>query len=280
METEIAILKQYLLGNLTPQETEEIDLRILSDESLEEKLYRAENELAEDFLEGTLTPEETELFYKNFLVSAQRKEHLKEIALLKKYAGNAFNAQSSSKLTDESTAGFGQRLKNFFEVNFRPAAAVLTVLIICLAAGITWKLFFTNSNNELAQIEKEYERMNRQDLSNLSDYQKLSNVSLFSGTLRDLNRAKKLNHEELTENVFFRLELPFQAGAETTFNVQILKEQKTIFRQNRVKIYKNQSGQEIRLIAPKSVLQNGQYQIRLENDSLKDLSLTYGFTVE
>lgn len=68
-EINIANLKQYLLGNLPPQEAEAIDLQIISDESSEEKLLWAESELMEDYLDETLSPTDVELFKENFLVS-------------------------------------------------------------------------------------------------------------------------------------------------------------------------------------------------------------------
>lgn len=283
MENETVKLKKYLLGNLTPTEIEEIDLQVLSDETLEEKLNWAESELAEDFLEGTLTPMEIELFHKNFLVSPERKDHLKEIALLKKYSGTVRQpGETPVEKPFQSSEGFFRRLKIFLTTGLQqyPAFVVLGLLIICLGLGITWKIFSGGSNNELTRLEKEYGEMNHKDLSDLSDYQNLSGASLFSGTFRDSNSGNKLNQERLTENVFFRLALPFEASSETLFDVQVLKAQKPVFRQNQVRVYKNQSGQEIRLIVPKSVLQKGQYQIRLENPSAKDSGVIYSFAVE
>ena len=280
MEIETVKFKQYLLGNLTPEETEKIDMQIISDAGLEEKLCWAESELAEDFLEGTLTPEETELFCKNFLISPERESQLKQIALLKNYSKNALNAQTSDEETDKPADNFFGLWKKFFTINLRPATAVLAVLIICFAFGIAWIIFSGVSNNELTQFEKKYESLNRKDLSNLSDFQNFSNVSLFSGTFRDSNSGNKLKQDALTEDVLFRFALPFGVGDETLFNVQILKEQKPVFRQNQVRVYKNQSGQEIRLIVPKSILHKGQYQISLENPSIKGSSVIYGLTVE
>jgi hypothetical protein len=162
----------------------------------------------------------------------------------------------------------------------RPLTVVLALLIICLGLGIAWKIFFGKTNVELTQLEKEYNEMNHQDLSKFSDFQNLSTVNLSPGTFRDSGNAHKFNQQQLTENVFFRLIIPYEIENETLFNVQILKDQSLVFRQNQVKIYKNQSGQEIRLIVPGSILQKGQYQISLENPQIKDSNLVYSLAVE
>ena len=61
-EINITDYKQYLLGNLSPPETEAIDLQIISDEDSEEKLLWAESELMEDYLDETLSLKEVGLF--------------------------------------------------------------------------------------------------------------------------------------------------------------------------------------------------------------------------
>ncbi|MEJ7701662.1 MAG: hypothetical protein WKF71_18755 [Pyrinomonadaceae bacterium] len=66
MKDENTKYKQYLLGNLSAMEIEEIDLQLISDKSLEERLYWAESELAEDYLDNVLSPPEVALFEKTF----------------------------------------------------------------------------------------------------------------------------------------------------------------------------------------------------------------------
>ncbi|HEX8736859.1 MAG TPA: hypothetical protein VF721_16115 [Pyrinomonadaceae bacterium] len=275
MENEIVKLKQYLLGNLSSSEAEEIDLQIIADESLEEKLAWAESELAEDFLEGTLSPQETELFHKNFLISPERENQLKHIALFKKYAQDACLPEQSAETDDESPDNFFQRLKDFFASNRRPVTAVFALLIICLALGITWKIFFSAPNVELTQLEKEYAAKNSGDLSNITGF-----VNLSAGTSRDSSSDIKLKHEKLPDDVLFGLALPAEVGDETLFSVQLLKDEKAVFRQNQIRVYRNRSGQEIRLFLPKSVLAKGRYQIKLENTTAKNLTANYNFTVE
>lgn len=60
-----------------------------------ETLFFIESELIEDHLEGSLDPSESELFLANFLVSEDRREHLNEIRMLKRFSSDAFEFDAS-----------------------------------------------------------------------------------------------------------------------------------------------------------------------------------------
>ena len=116
MENDTIKLRQYLLESLQEKEAEELDLQIISNKSLEEELYLAEDALIEDYLDETLPAAEVELFHKNFLISEAREDQLKELAALKNYAQNTIQKEVSGKPADN----FFQKLKNAFTLNFRP----------------------------------------------------------------------------------------------------------------------------------------------------------------
>src|SRR5437763_2043708 len=105
MGDESAKLKQYLLGNLSQEAAAEIDLRIIEDDALTEHLALAESDLIEDYLEGSLSTEELALFNSNFLTSADRKQQLGEISLLKRYARDQAGSVAPAGGTSRS-AGF------------------------------------------------------------------------------------------------------------------------------------------------------------------------------
>ena len=281
MENEILKLRQYLLGNLSPKDTEEIDLQIIADETLEEKLSWAESELAEDFLEGTLSPQETELFYKHFLVSPERENQLKHLALLKKYALDACLAEKSAESADKPADNFFRRLKDFFALHRRPVTVAVSLLFICLATlSLISFVQFLRNVTVLSKLETEYVEKNSRDLSNIADFPNVFEVNLASGTPREANSGNKFKQEALTDDVFFRLAVPLEIGDDARFKAQLLKDEKVVFRQVLTRVYRNKSGQEIRLFLPKSVLAKGRYQIKLENAATGNLMLSYNFTIE
>ena len=156
----------------------------------------------------------------------------------------------------------------------------LTVVILVLVlGGLIW-VYLKNSGYQPTQLEQEYARLNQKDLSNLSDYNNYTNLGLISVTLRDASVSPKLNISSATEKVFFRLPLPITVADKNLLNAEVLSTQKTIFMQPKIQIYKNQNGQEVRLILPKSILNKGQYQIKLVNSTSNLAPIIYNFTVE
>jgi len=60
-----------------------------------ETLFFVESELIEDHLEGSLDPSESEKFLANFLVTEERREHLNEVRMLKRFSSDAFEFDAS-----------------------------------------------------------------------------------------------------------------------------------------------------------------------------------------
>jgi hypothetical protein len=126
----------------------------------------------------------------------------------------------------------------------------------------------------LSDTEKQYAALNTKDLNTAPEAANLSSKSLITGTFRDADSTSKLTAANLTENVLFRLALPSETPKDASFNLELVKGGQTVFRQTNLRVYQNQSGQELKVILPKSALSKGNYQIKLNNN------LTYGFAVE
>ncbi len=271
-------MKQYLLGNLPSPETEAIDLQIISDESLEEKLLWAESELMEDYLDETLSPPEVELFKENFLVSPERKMQLRQVYLVRNYAQNCAPKDVSEEVSETLPESFFEKLKNFLSLNLRPAIAAFALIIIGLFAAA---ILYNTADNQTA-AEREYAEINREGLSDLAKFRDVFALNLMSGTFRDSSggAASKLPPDKLGERVLFRLALPVAAEAADTFNAELVKDGKVIFTQNKLPFYNNPNGQETRLLLPAIVLKKGAYQIRLAKEAAPESAFVYNFVVE
>ena len=276
-ETNISNFKQYLLGNLPPEESEAIDLQIISDESLEDELYWAESELMEDYLDETLSPSERELFGRNFLVSSERKAHLKQISLMRNYARNAAVKGTPGKVCRKEPVTFFEKLKNFFSLNLRPATAAFAVVFVGLfVIGI----FYYTADNQTVS-EREFAELNRRDLSSSDEFKNIYAVNLMSGNFRDSSGAmNKVQLDKVGGKVLFRLALPVAAKAADTFKIELVKDQKVVFTQTELRFYNNPNGQELRLFLPASSLNKGEYQIKVAQETAKDSIFTYNFAVE
>lgn len=268
-------LKNYLLGNLDEQTEEEIGLQIIADGSLEDRLLIAENDLIEDFLDKNLSPAEEKLFYENFLICENREKQISEINFFRQASTKYLQTENSIEEKENHTKSFWEKIKNSFGFNLSFAAPALAVLIIAV-----FGFYFLYSSNQISPLEKEYAELNRKDFGNTNEFSEFSNVSLISGTFRDTGAGNKLKAESLSDKIFFRLALPYDVPEDQTLDAELVKDQKTIFRQTGIRVYRNQNGQEVRLFLPKEIFSKGLYQIKIENPQAEDTRVIYDFAVE
>ncbi|MEQ1764156.1 MAG: hypothetical protein ABL984_13570 [Pyrinomonadaceae bacterium] len=254
MEQTSENLRKYLLGSLSASEIEEIDVQIISDTNLSDPLAFAENELIEDYLDGALTPEEEDLFRRNFLTSNERRSMVGETSLLREYADRF--SEPLVTVTEPANSVF-EKLRSIFA---RPAFAGATALAALLIALLVWQTFIRDSST---QLEREYAAMNLRDIPAENSF---SSISLISSNLRDSNSAPRHSVNNLTDTVLVRLALPAGDDA-ATFKAVISRGSTKVFAVASVKSYQNPNGREVKMLLPRSILEKGQYQIRLERPS-------------
>lgn len=245
------LLKNYFLGLLDSNDLKRVDLQILEDDSFEENLVEAENNLIEDYLENNLTNEEIIAFNKNFLVTRERLRRVEFIRYLKDYA--------LSRPHNEIKPSFFEQLKGLFS---QPKLALMFSLIILIfMLGIGFLIFQNPQNN----IESEIVNLNKKDLSDLGEYGNLKTLNLISENFRSTEKSAFLPQQELTDKVMLRLLLPAPIKSEQTFSVSISQNGQSLplFTQHS---YQNQ---EIRILLPKSILKQGEYRITLTKSSEK-----------
>lgn len=262
-------LRRYLLGSLPESEAEEIDLQIITDDSLSYALALAEHDLIEDHLDQSLSPEEADLFRQNFLISDERRQMIIDTSLLREYADQY--GEPVITVSEPASSVF-EKLKAIFS---RPAFAGTAVVAALLIALLVWQVFIRDTST---QLEREYAAMNVKDLSNAGEFAGLSSISLASANLRDANSGSRQSVANMTETILVRLALPNGDGTQQ-FKAIFSRAATTIFTIGGVKSYQNPNGKEVRMLVPKSVLEKGQYQIRLERPN-GESPLTYSVTIE
>ena len=267
MQRDVAKLKKYLLGMLPDTETEELDLRVMSDEAFSDELRLAEHDLVEDHLEGGLSKQESTLFKSAFLTSPERRNLLRETSLLKNFAKK--NASAEKEMGEKASEGRG----TFFALYFRPllAAAAAAAMIFSI-------LWFSFSGSSRSPLEKEYAELNNQDLSDISQLTEYSSIELVPGTFRGSGSAPKKPAHGLTETVLFRLALPANISGDADFSAAIHGERTSDFELEKIRAYRGPHGSELRVLVPKSILQSGQFQINVTSGT-SDVG-NYTFVVE
>ena len=103
-------LREYLLGTLSAEEAEKLELQIFDDTELVSSLALAEDDLIEDYIDENLTSAERRLFLTNFLTSTRRREQLDFIGKLKAEAVKT----APRNLETEKTPSLLEKLARLF----------------------------------------------------------------------------------------------------------------------------------------------------------------------
>lgn len=278
MSDKLKTHRQYLLGTLPENESREIDLQLITDDSLEEDLHFAEENLIEDFLEGNLAEEEKTLFHSNFLISKDRYNQVETIANLKRYAKGFDNGSIVDEEKYETKLNFFQRLKTVFPI-LTPANAIISLLVIGFLLCLVWLVYFNDSNG-LSDLEREYVELNKADFNDLSKFDEASRIVLINGQTRSEKKLNELLKRKMSEKVLFNLALPNGISKNEKFKIFVLKNNEKVFTQTDIPIYQNDLGSELRFVLPSKIFQVGQYQIIVESTNTTENKTVYSFSVK
>jgi len=276
MQFNLAELKQYLLGGL-PQETmEAVDLEIIAEPEIESAMIQAEDELMDDYLDEMLSEAENKLFFRTFLVTAERKQRLSALAALKEYA----KTRATSEINEVRSEGVFDRLRKIISLNLRAAILLGTGAAVLILVGITWLILKEGQSEERSPIEDEYSVINKGDLSDLTRFSDRSVIALSPSTFRDSEQENRIDTKLLTDRAFFRLPLLSPVDNKMLANARVLRQGKMILSLKELPIYENTAGKEIRLILPKTLLVPGGYQIMIEDAQTGSSIASFNLRIE
>jgi CHAT domain-containing protein/tetratricopeptide (TPR) repeat protein len=144
-------LRKYLLGDLPDKEEMlRIEKKSLLDDDFDERISVAEDELIEEYLDGALPVTERERFLKFFLISQDRKEKLRLIRDLRKYAGKSA-AQQVGEFSEEKKAFFDWR-----GLLAMPALRFAALALIVFGLGFAvWRVavYQSDASKGVAQLQ-------------------------------------------------------------------------------------------------------------------------------
>ena len=144
------ILKKYLLGDISPDKQDELELWLMSDNDAYDLLEAAEDDLIDDALSGRLQGRELDLFNNHFLLAPERQRKLQ--------FGRSFRRLllAEKPVPTHAPTGWDRILD---ALRYRPAFGyALSALIIVGVIGIAWSIFKVASlqqqlNTTTAQLE-------------------------------------------------------------------------------------------------------------------------------
>jgi hypothetical protein len=263
MDLERELTNRYLLGMATEAEDEEIGVRIIEDPIFAEEVTQAEIDLIEDYLEGELSAPEHELFEQQYLISDDRRERVREIALLKKY----------SALSGEFAAVVEPTVKTIMWYrNFKILVPAFGLLVLAAVAG----LFFID-RGIVGGVD--YAQLNRQDLRDPAVVGNAQIVEVNPGTYRSGTPGSITVVAGDSSAVLFRLPLTFAVDANALYDGSIERDGRKVFSVEPVRLYTEGGTTEAMMIAPREKLAKGTYQIKLVRRDSDNAPILYTFDV-
>ena len=130
-------LRRYLLGELSDEEQQQIEERLLIDNDYVEQMLIAEEDLIDDYLNGALSPSQRDTYDKRFPATREGQQKIQTARALKN--------QLNKFQTPEPT--FGSRLLAAIGGVFSPPVLKFATALLVVGVGaLNWTLFFRQTD--------------------------------------------------------------------------------------------------------------------------------------
>jgi methionine-rich copper-binding protein CopC len=142
-------IRQYLLGHLSEEIHQQLEERLLIEDSFLEELLVAEEELIDDYIKGDLSDDDRLSFEKHFLSTSERHENLRFAMALSQYTANS-TEQAESEFAKAPASTFNptltERLRAFWNNQGWALRAAMSFAVIAILAGALWLSLFRASS--------------------------------------------------------------------------------------------------------------------------------------
>jgi CHAT domain-containing protein len=131
------LIRRYLLGQLSEDEREHVEKRLMTDNELYDRVLLAEDEMVEEYLQGKLPERDRQAFEASYLATADGREQLSFEQGLRKYVSTRAAAQGLAKVIR------ARRLAWWKQTLFGSYARMAATAIVVLGVGFgIWRIFF------------------------------------------------------------------------------------------------------------------------------------------
>lgn len=154
-------MRQFLLGELTEKDREELEQLVLLEGGLRDKLLMAEDDLIEEYLEGSLAAEEREKFLRQFLSIPHQRNKLRIAKSLRRFAlGQPHSGVSSTGPAQGETKPVVVRAQHRFYRSLLTYAPIAAVIILAVGIGAFWYGQYRSRGAQRQAIERELAELN------------------------------------------------------------------------------------------------------------------------
>ena len=123
-------VRKYLLGQLTHEQQEGFEQRLLTEDELTQELEVITDELVDEYVAKQLTPEESEWFEQHYLASPEGK--------WSKSFATTFHRYVSNNPTESKKISWAERVAAFWNRQAMPAQALAAMAVVVIVVGIFW----------------------------------------------------------------------------------------------------------------------------------------------
>src|SRR5215813_11029717 len=272
-----AVLRKYLLGNMSPEEQEEIELWLMSTEDAYCLLEAAEDDLIDDSFAGRLAPRDLDRFQTHFLVAPERQRKLQ---FSRSFRRAIDAAAQPVRLEFPSRPGLLDFLR------FRPAFVYATsALIVILLTGNVWSFLkvaelqreLHSVSNQVTELGRDRDDLKRQldeskalvlafqaptPPTNPSALPVLLALNLVPGITRSSNEIPTITLTSTASRVRFSLALLDDNF--TVYRVSLMNaDSRDIWSESKISPTVARDGKTIVLNVPAEVLSSGDYSFSL-----------------
>lgn len=221
-------IRQYLLGQLTGDNQQKVEERLLIEADLLEELEIDEDELIDEYLTQKLNAEERDCFERHFMATAEREQKLRFARALKRYV----TASAPQEIPPPPASSALWNNKNW------ALRAVAAIAVVGIIAGIVW-----------------YSRQRTPSPQTFATY----TLNISSGTRGNGPQSTKIPLPLNVDVVRLRLMLPELSSGTTRYRVELLGAKGETQTLKTV----GQDEQSVVVEVPATQLSRGQYALRV-----------------
>lgn len=147
--TKQGTIRQYLFGQASPEDSSQLEDRLLTDGEFYQELLIVEDEIIDLYVSGELSESERESFETHFLLAPEHQQKLRFARSLKKYVNSLGTAQPhKDTATDESSAGVAEvdeppprKRLSFLPFGSPIVSYALAAAILLIVGSASWVVF-------------------------------------------------------------------------------------------------------------------------------------------
>ncbi len=125
-------VRAYLLGQLTDDQQQTFEQRLLTEDELTQELEVTSEELVDEYLAKQLKPKESEWFEQHYLASPEGKWSRSFATTLHRYVAN--------NPTEKEITSWAEQLAAFLKRQAVPVRAMAAVAVVVIVVGIFWSV--------------------------------------------------------------------------------------------------------------------------------------------